>query len=61
MSNNKNPNEKQPGEKEPGKHHFNPGNQSGKTVEIDKAAAKQKDDVDRRQTGREEGEKDQKR
>jgi hypothetical protein len=33
MANNKNPNQKQPGEKEPGKFHFNPGNQSGKTVE----------------------------
>jgi hypothetical protein len=34
MANNKNPNQKQPGEKEPGKFHFNPGNQSGKAVEI---------------------------
>jgi hypothetical protein len=34
MTNNKNPNQKQPGEKEPGTFHFNPGNQSGKTVEI---------------------------
>ncbi len=34
MANNKNPNQKQPGEKAPGKFHYNPGNQSGKTVEI---------------------------
>lgn len=30
MTNNKNPNEKQPGENPEGKHHFNPGNMSGK-------------------------------
>ena len=28
-----NPNEHQPGEKPEGKFHYNPGNQSGKTVE----------------------------
>jgi hypothetical protein len=33
MANNKNPNEKLPGEKAPGKHHYNPGNMSGKKVE----------------------------
>jgi hypothetical protein len=32
MANNKNPNQKQPGEKAPGKFHYNPGNQSGKTL-----------------------------
>jgi hypothetical protein len=32
--NTKNPNEKQPGEKPEGKHHYNPGNQSGKEAEI---------------------------
>jgi hypothetical protein len=34
MADSKNPNEKQPGEKSEGKHHYNPGNQSGKTAEI---------------------------
>ncbi len=34
MSDNKNPNEEQPGEKSEGKHHYNPGNQSGKSAEI---------------------------
>ena len=34
MPNNKNPNEKRPGEKPEGTHHFNPGNQSGKTVKV---------------------------
>ena len=34
MADNKNPHEKQPGEKEPGKYHYNPGNQSGKSVEV---------------------------
>jgi hypothetical protein len=33
-SNNKDPNQKQPGEKRPGKFHYNPGNMSGKSVEI---------------------------
>lgn len=32
MADNKNPNEHQPGEKPEGKFHYNPGNQSGKTV-----------------------------
>jgi hypothetical protein len=32
MADNKNPTQKQPGEKEPGKYHYNPGNQSGKTI-----------------------------
>jgi hypothetical protein len=31
---NKNPDEKQPGEKPEGKHHYNPGNQSGKVAEV---------------------------
>jgi hypothetical protein len=33
MANNKDPNKKRSGEKPPGKFHFNPGNQSGKSVE----------------------------
>ena len=47
MGNNKNPNQKQPGEKPPGKYHFNPGNQSGKTVEITKPESEQKNNLDR--------------
>jgi hypothetical protein len=34
MADNKKRNDKQPGEKPEGKHHYNPGNQSGKTTEI---------------------------
>jgi hypothetical protein len=34
MADNKNPNEKQSGEKPEGKHHYNPGNQSGKVAEV---------------------------
>jgi hypothetical protein len=58
--NDSNPNQKKPGEKEPGKYHFNPGNQSGKTVEIDKAAARKKANADPGQTPREELDKGQK-
>jgi hypothetical protein len=47
MGNNKNPNQKQPGEKPPGKYHFNPGNQSGKTVEITKPESERKNNLDR--------------
>jgi hypothetical protein len=47
MANNKNPNEKQPGEKTAGKYHYNPGNMSGKTVDINKDEAEQQNNVDR--------------
>jgi hypothetical protein len=47
MADNKNPNQKQPGEKPPGKYHYNPGNQSGKTVESDKPESEQENNVDR--------------
>lgn len=47
MANNKNPNQKQPGEKPEGKYHYNPGNQSGKTIEITKPESEQKNNVDR--------------
>jgi hypothetical protein len=53
MANNRNPKQKQPGEKEPGKYHYNPGNQSGKTVEIIKPEPSQENNADRRQ-GRQE-------
>jgi hypothetical protein len=53
MANNRNPKQKQPGEKEPGKYHYNPGNQSGKTVEIIKPEPAQENNADRRQ-GRQE-------
>lgn len=47
MADNKNPNERQPGEKQSGKYHYNPGNQSGKTVEITKPESEQENNVDR--------------
>ena len=47
MANNKNPNEKQPGEKSPGKYHYNPGNMSGKTIDIDKDESEQQNNIDR--------------
>lgn len=47
MPNNKDPNTKQPGEKKPGKYHYNPGNMSGKTVEIGKDESEQENNVDR--------------
>jgi hypothetical protein len=50
MANNKNPNQKQPGEKEPGKFHYNPGNMSGKTIEICKDESEQPDNADKKQS-----------
>jgi hypothetical protein len=47
MANNRNPKQKQPGEKESGKYHYNPGNQSGKTVEIIKPEPAQENNADR--------------
>jgi hypothetical protein len=47
MANNKNPNEKQPGEKAPGKHHYNPGNMSGKTIKTGEQGSEKKDDGDK--------------
>ena len=47
MADNKNPNQKQPGEKEPGKYHYNPGNQSGKTIEIEKSESEKEKNPDR--------------
>jgi hypothetical protein len=46
MANNKNPNEKQPGEKKPGKHHYNPGNMSGKTADLFKEDAEKQNNLD---------------
>jgi hypothetical protein len=37
----------QSGEKEPGKFHYNPGNMSGKTIEIGKNKSEQDNNVDR--------------
>ena len=59
MANNKNPNQKQPGEKEPGTFHFNPGNQSGKTVENFKDESERENNKDRIQSRRKQ--RDQKR
>jgi hypothetical protein len=50
MANNKNPNQKQPGEKEPGKFHYNPGNMSGKTIDICKDESEQQANADRKQS-----------
>jgi hypothetical protein len=47
MATNRNPNEKQPGEKKAGKYHYNPGNMSGKTVDINKDESEQQNNVDR--------------
>jgi len=59
MATNKDPKQKQPGEKEPGKYHYNPGNQSGKTIETTKPEAEQENNVDRIQSRHEQ--QDQKR
>ncbi len=47
MSSNKNPNEPQAGEKPAGKYHYNPGNMSGKEVEIGKEESEQENNVDK--------------
>jgi hypothetical protein len=47
MANDGKANQKRPGEKQPGKYHFNPGNMAGKTIEIAKDEAEQKNNVDR--------------
>ena len=47
MSNNKSPDQQQPGEKPPGKFHYNPGNMAGKTIEIGKDEAEQRNNADR--------------
>jgi hypothetical protein len=48
MADNKDPNQKQPGEKAPGTFHYNPGNQSGKTVKkIINPESEQENNVDR--------------
>jgi hypothetical protein len=57
MADNRNPKENQPGEKPPGKYHYNPGNQSGKSIEITKPESEQENNADRIDSRR----KDQKR
>jgi hypothetical protein len=59
MAKNKNPNQRQPGEKEPGKFHYNPGNMSGKTIDICKDESEQQANKDRIQSRHEQ--RDQKR
>jgi hypothetical protein len=59
MADHENPNQKKPGEKEPGTFHYNPGNQSGKTVKVVKPEREQESNGDRI-PGRQEQE-DQKR
>jgi hypothetical protein len=53
MADNRNPNEKQPGEKPEGEFHYNPGNQSGKAMEILKPESEQVNNVDRIRSRRE--------
>jgi hypothetical protein len=50
VGNNKDPKKKQPGEKEPGTFHYNPGNMSGKTIEICKPDSEKRANVDRIQS-----------
>jgi hypothetical protein len=50
MADNKDPNQKQPGEKAEGKYHYNPGNQSGKEVEILKPESERENNRDRIET-----------
>jgi hypothetical protein len=53
MADNRNPKQKQPGEKESGKYHYNPGNQSGKTVPIIKPESAQENNASRIQRRKE--------
>ncbi len=53
MAHSRNPDRKQPGEKAPGKYHYNPGNMSGKTIEILKDGSEQQNNRDRIQSRRE--------
>jgi hypothetical protein len=53
MANNRDPKQKQPGEKPPGKFHYNPGNQSGKTIETTKPESEQENNADRINSRRE--------
>jgi hypothetical protein len=56
MADNKNPNEKQQGEKPEGKYHYNPGNQSGKTIGTNKPKPERQNNLDRMNDRRGEGE-----
>jgi hypothetical protein len=47
MADNVDPNQKQPGEKQEGKFHYNPGNQSGKTIDVVKPEDEQVNNKDR--------------
>jgi hypothetical protein len=53
MADDTKPTPKQPREEHEGKFHYNPGNQAGKTVEINKPAAEQENNVDRIESRRE--------
>jgi hypothetical protein len=41
------PKPKKPGEKKPGKYHYNPGNMSGKTIDMVKDESEQENNSDR--------------
>lgn len=47
MADNVDPNQHQPGEKQEGKFHYNPGNQSGKTIDVVKPEDEQVNNRDR--------------
>jgi hypothetical protein len=47
MGNTNKPEPKKLGEKKPGKYHYNPGNMSGKTIDIAKDESDQKNNIDR--------------
>jgi hypothetical protein len=47
MGDTKKPKSKKPGEKKPGKYHYNPGNMSGKTIDIVKDESEQENNSDR--------------
>jgi hypothetical protein len=47
MGDTRKPEPKEPGKKKPGKYHYNPGNMSGKTIDIVKDESEQKNNRDR--------------
>jgi hypothetical protein len=50
MGDTRKPEPKEPGEKKPGKYHYNPGNMSGKTIDIVQDESEQKNNSDRIQS-----------
>ena len=50
MGDTKKPEPKKPGEKKSGKYHYNPGNMSGKTANINKDDSEQQNNIDKIQS-----------